>query len=243
MGVWGTLGIRRLDLEKFSVRGNNQMRFRTKQAKQIESETRQKLGSDNYKKLRPIECLEKNSRWVRVTAQKLNSARFPSEVKIATTFDKAGISGFVQNGPLMNRWFGDFVFYEQKVVVEYDGAHHKEPDQKAKDEFKDWALALMGYQVIRWNKKTCISVAVEGLKKILAGTSSTADHYHFEIKPNLEKTRRRKKRKKQQIKANKTANSAALTDLARRRAEFEKSLKAKKKAGRRAALGFAAKRT
>ncbi|MCH9807736.1 MAG: endonuclease domain-containing protein [Alphaproteobacteria bacterium] len=45
----------------------------------------------------------------------------------------------------------DFVCLEQKVVVEVDGDHHGEDQQKAHDERRDAWITAQGYRVVRFS--------------------------------------------------------------------------------------------
>lgn len=84
-----------------------------------------------------------------------NQRNYPSEARLAKLFKKNRLFNFFRNYPLANRFFGDFVFPEGLLVVEYDGKRHEEDPKKiARDSFKDMYLTQLGFRVIRANRKT-----------------------------------------------------------------------------------------
>jgi len=97
--------------------------------------------------------------------KKLNKANYPMEAKIEKSLLKIGLSNFSRNYPLLNRWFGDFVFHEILLVIEYDGQHHLEAKQKIKDAYKDECLTKFGFTVLRFNKSIHYESFIEFIKQ------------------------------------------------------------------------------
>ena len=58
---------------------------------------------------------------------------------------------FIPQGILLNKYIGDFVCEEVKLVVEVDGSIHQLPHIKAKDRARTKMLELEGYTVIRFS--------------------------------------------------------------------------------------------
>jgi very-short-patch-repair endonuclease len=79
--------------------------------------------------------------------RQLNARQFPSEVWFVKQLEKNGIKGFLRNRCLVGRFFGDFVWRQEKVVVEIDGSSHvgKEEYDRKRDAF----LTENGYRVYR----------------------------------------------------------------------------------------------
>lgn len=88
-----------------------------------------------------------------ITARKkeLNKSNFRSEREFERYLRDNRCFGFRKNLPLMNRYFGDFVWPSRMVVVEVDGAIHKEERAKKHDARKDQLLGEFGYTVFRVN--------------------------------------------------------------------------------------------
>ena len=47
-------------------------------------------------------------------------------------------------------YYLDFVCFARRVVIEVDGAHHKEGDHAVRDAIRDAVLAREGFQVLRF---------------------------------------------------------------------------------------------
>ena len=60
----------------------------------------------------------------------------------------------------------DFVCFHPRIVIELDGNHHSEKDQKERDQNRDEWLKQEGFEILRfWNREVLKDVSVV-LKKI-----------------------------------------------------------------------------
>lgn len=60
-----------------------------------------------------------------------------------------GLEGYVRNMPLYNAWFPDFVWPENKIIVEIDGPTHRRSKAARRERFKDEFLESEGWIVFR----------------------------------------------------------------------------------------------
>ncbi|MDR2205480.1 MAG: class I tRNA ligase family protein [Flavobacteriaceae bacterium] len=67
---------------------------------------------------------------------------------------------------LIEDYIVDFVCLEKKLVIEVDGEHHHEKEQKEFDELRTKYLNFFGYKVLRFNNKEVIENLTDVLKKI-----------------------------------------------------------------------------
>ena len=56
---------------------------------------------------------------------------------------------YKRNWPILNKYFGDFVFHRRRVIVELDGGVHSSEQQKEYDARRDRQLAAAGWKVYR----------------------------------------------------------------------------------------------
>jgi very-short-patch-repair endonuclease len=76
--------------------------------------------------------------------------RSAAERLFARLLNRAGLTGWKANQRVVG-YEADFFFRDAKVVVEVDGfAHHIDPEVFQRDRVKQNALALAGYQVLRF---------------------------------------------------------------------------------------------
>lgn len=92
----------------------------------------------------------------------LNKSAYLSEVVFGRLLIKAEITNFFPNALLLNRFYGDFVFPNEGIVVEVDGSIHQKEDVKIKDARKTMWLERFGYKLFRVSSKD-----VEGMERII----------------------------------------------------------------------------
>lgn len=99
--------------------------------------------------------------------EELNKANFPSEVWFGKRLAMHGIGDYERNWPLLNRFFGDFVFIAFKLVIEIDGQSHE--GKEGYDRMRDEALRLKGWRVIRIRAYDHVDgeLAIERIRVIL----------------------------------------------------------------------------
>lgn len=79
-----------------------------------------------------------------------DGARSEAERLLVKLLRQAGITGWKTNYPI-GGYNVDFAFPKEKVVIEVDGwAFHSDPEAFAKDRKRQNAIALLGYQVLRF---------------------------------------------------------------------------------------------
>lgn len=85
----------------------------------------------------------------------LNLRNYPSEKWLEKKLLRFGLKNFVRNWSIAGRFFGDFVFRREKVILEIDGSHHNDPVQKKTDEDRDEFLTCLGWTVYRipWSSR------------------------------------------------------------------------------------------
>lgn len=85
---------------------------------------------------------------------------------------------------LIGDYIVDFISYERKLVVELDGARHKEEARKRKDKIRTEWITKEGYKVLRfWNYDV-----LRRIDKVLMTIEKTACyHPHPEPSPSMEK--------------------------------------------------------
>lgn len=88
-----------------------------------------------------------NRKTIRKRRHELNRKNFPSETWFEKLLYEKGLGGYQRNYPLLNRFFGDFVWVKEKIVVEIDGSSHE--GKESYDKRRDFALACEGYVVHR----------------------------------------------------------------------------------------------
>ena len=110
-----------------------------------ESLVAHKLGevveATGFKPRHPIELREQQA--------KMNANLWPSEKFLKKACIKAGLREFLQNEPVLNRFWGDFVFRQEMVVLEADGSIHESDKQKQRDARRDELMLKCGYLVFR----------------------------------------------------------------------------------------------
>lgn len=111
------------------------IRLETKQLAEIIPE---KFDRSKQRKLNELNSKRSNQ---------LNSKMFPSEKWFLKLLKKNKITGFKRNYCLCNKFFGDFVFKREKIVVEIDGKSHDGKEEY--DSWRDEKIKKLGYQVIR----------------------------------------------------------------------------------------------
>lgn len=111
-------------------------------------------------------CL--NSSQMRAIYNTLNNPI--SEQRFAKSLISHNLNGYIRNMPLYNRFFPDFVWKHEKVIVEIDGPTHLDPKQKAKDERRDQFLISQGWKIFRLAipfNRSQLEVFITSLKKDL----------------------------------------------------------------------------
>jgi uroporphyrinogen-III synthase len=59
---------------------------------------------------------------------------------------------FRRQHPLKN-YIVDFYCFELRLIIELDGGHHNEEEQKYNDEQRDFHLSFLGYSILRYNNE------------------------------------------------------------------------------------------
>ena len=97
----------------------------------------------------------------------LNRSTFPSEMWFLKLLKTNNMFSCRRNVCIDRRFFGDFVWQRQKIVVEIDGRSHD--GKEAYDDMRDKHLISLGFQVLRikhFDKATALQV-IEQLKRLL----------------------------------------------------------------------------
>ena len=89
----------------------------------------------------------------RLLAAASDESAAESERMLVRLLRRAKVTGWTQNEPVIpgEPWIGDFVFRQQRLVVEVDGwAWHHTPDRFQRDRSKQNALVTAGWTVLRF---------------------------------------------------------------------------------------------
>lgn len=79
---------------------------------------------------------------------RLNKSKFKSEEWFKNELKQSGIKiKYLQNFPILKKYFADFYFRKQKLIIEIDGSSHKGKEEY--DKKRDTILMYAGYKVIR----------------------------------------------------------------------------------------------
>ena len=103
----------------------------------------------------------------------LNRRNWPSERWFDAALKAHNIGGYHRNYPLLQTYFGDFVWLEHNLVIEIDGSSHK--GRAAYDQQRDLRLWRAGYRVLRvdYKDQTALEKMIMHLKELgLVGTPS-----------------------------------------------------------------------
>lgn len=146
--------IKSLQLENATLRekllSRSRRELRSRQYLEITAEIKSKLGNkyrDNIGTAIPYEFINKRR-------AQLNNRAFKSERLFLQTCVNNGLTNFHTNFPLLNRFYGDVVFFKDRVVVEVDEKYHRSEVQQKKDCRKDHWLRFFGWTVIRVDAST-----------------------------------------------------------------------------------------
>ena len=71
------------------------------------------------------------------------------EAALIAALTANGLS-FQRERPLLGRYFADFFFGPEKLIIEVDGPHHQEPRRKAADARRSADLRARGFEIIRF---------------------------------------------------------------------------------------------
>lgn len=177
-------------------------------------------GKELLDKFRPM------PKWlIKKRRKELNGKQFPSEIWFLRLLEKNGFCGFKRNVCLGERFFGDFVFREQKIVIEIDGASHV--GKEGYDAERDELLSYLGYRVFRVRTLShCSALGVlNKLKDLIARKKNKA-------KPITQKSLgNRARAKASYIKRCKRLNAEVLEQYKAREREHQRILNKKKAVG------------
>jgi very-short-patch-repair endonuclease len=150
----------------------------------------------------------------------LNKKNFASEAWFEKILKKNGIFSYRRNECLLLRYFGDFVFKQQRLVVELDGSSHNGKEEY--DAQRDAKLRKAGFKVIRIK---------------FPDLTGQTERFLEEFGPRLKSVQKRGRQKalpkkpgprKAIIQMYKVQNAEMLKDLKRRTEEFNAIKKARK---------------
>lgn len=156
----------------------------------------------------------------RKRTRELNQKNFPSEAWFEKILFCYGVGGYKRNPSLLKKYFGDFVWFNEKIVIEIDGASHigKEEYDKKRDE----DLTTAGFKVCRIRMGDVLHaerIAIR-LKEIV----KEVRYINPRIPPRFKKRKKKKKknlgkRKKGRLIATcyTDSNAKMLSDLKRRK--------------------------
>lgn len=120
---------------------------KTKAAKKKDAKARKILGAD-AQLLEMHKCIDRET--ARKWRKDHNKNKYPSERWFEKELNGRGFKIPVRNMRLCNdRFFGDFVWEQERLVVEIDGRSHDEPAQMEHDKTRDRLIAAFGYKVVR----------------------------------------------------------------------------------------------
>ncbi|WP_223694160.1 endonuclease domain-containing protein [Leifsonia poae] len=105
------------------------------------------------------------------------AAESPQESRLRVRLLQAGIGGFVANPPLHTssgrRYRGDLVFPASRVVLEYQGDHHREPQAYRSDLSRQLDLQADGWQIVQLGPE---DIADEGLGRRIRAVLALRSH-------------------------------------------------------------------
>ena len=138
--------------------------LRSRQCGTIERQLQRFFGKEYSQMKRPMDPA-----YMRLKTNQLNKSNFKSERLMREALARQGINNYFPNRALLNRWFGDFVFERDKLVLEVDGKSHEGEEQQKRDDEKDFWLFKAGYVVIRVNAldNKSLDCCAKYLKRIL----------------------------------------------------------------------------
>lgn len=102
----------------------------------------------------------------------LNKHNYASERWFTRLLEANGIGGCERNRPLINRFWGDFVWQSHMLVVEIDGGVHEKTVER--DDMRDTLLRYRGYTVVRIPKDD-LSAVMDFIVKWKAKLPSSAE--------------------------------------------------------------------
>ena len=113
---------------------------------------------------------------LRQRRRELNEKNFPSEAWFERALNQHKISGYLRNYPIDGRFFGDFVWRKEKIVVEIDGSSHNGKEEY--DKMRDNRMKNIGYKVyrIRFNDNGRMHKVIELLKHSLLVVKNAEMH-------------------------------------------------------------------
>jgi hypothetical protein len=96
----------------------------------------------------------------------------PMETHLRLAIIRAGLPEPLVNGAILDEHgdfaaFGDLVFPAARVVVEYDGDHHRsDADQYFADIDRHWSIQRLGWHVVRINRSHLVGDAGEAVARV-----------------------------------------------------------------------------
>jgi hypothetical protein len=96
----------------------------------------------------------------------------PMETSLRLAIMRSGLPEPLVNPPICDERgefvaFGDLVFAERRIVVEYDGDHHRaDRDQYYGDTDRLWRLERLGWRVVRINRTHMFENAREAVSRV-----------------------------------------------------------------------------
>lgn len=138
-------------------------------------------------------------RTCRKRTKELNKKNFPSERWFERLLFEHQIGGYQRNPALIERYFGDFVWFETRIIVEIDGISHLGKENY--DAKRDEALRSAGYSVhrIKYGDRDAAVEIIRTIKILLEYGSNNWQKivYPKRIKrPKIKKIKNKKKLKR-----------------------------------------------
>lgn len=168
-----------------------------------------------------------HQRVLRKRSRELNRRNFPSEAWFEKLLFESGIGGYHRNPPLIQRYFGDFVWFSHRIVVEIDGKSHEGKEEY--DRNRDLELNQAGFSVCRIKYRDAEKAfrVIDRLKQVLP-LEIRQRTFSKNLPKTSKKSRSRKKKKFKQkhkrigpqkaLRSMGSLNKEILSDHNRRRA-------------------------
>jgi len=154
----------------------------------------------------------------------LNSKNFPSEKWFIKQLEAAKITNWPErNFPLLNCYFGDFVWLREKLVVEIDGSSHAGKEEY--DSKRDARIIKDGFRVVRIkfpDEVGAVSKFIEENIKMLTRVQRGSSKVVKAKKGFVSETVTIREKAE-------AANQRAVVDLQRRREQFQADLKRRRR--------------
>jgi len=158
----------------------------------------------------------------------LNAKNYKSETAFEKWLVSQGVlNGYERNWPLINSFFGDFVWIKQKLVIEIDGSSHD--GKESYDLWRDSKIQADGWVVVRLKYPFINNELLSFSSKYIQVLRLYSD-----ARKHAKKLQRKLKRQNINVKNPQNNRFASqLLDLARRKEQFKNIFSAKRKAAKR----------